>query len=65
MDTVEELDDVGEVHGVGEDDVAVGLQQRQRQEQHHVLRRYVTRRPYQLPGGEHLTYYYYNYIYIL
>ena len=47
--TVEELDDIGEVHGVGEDDVAVGLEQRQRDEQHHVLRRHVPRRPDQLP----------------
>ena len=52
--TIKELDDVREVHGVGEYDVAVGLEQRQRDEQHHVLGGDAPRRPDQLPRGEYL-----------
>lgn len=54
MGTIEELDDVSEVHCVGQYHVAVGLEQRQRNEQHHVLRRHVPSRPDQLPRREHL-----------
>lgn len=43
--TVEKLNDIGKVHGVGQDDVTVGLEQRQRYEQHHVLWGHVPRCP--------------------
>ncbi len=53
--TVEELDDVGEVHVVLQDDVAVQLHQRQRDEQHEVLRGGEPRGPDGLPQREHVV----------
>lgn len=52
--TVEELDDVGEVHVVVADDLAVGLHQGQGDEQDKVLRRDVPGRPDHLPHSKHV-----------
>lgn len=52
--TVEEFDNIREVHCVGQDDVPVGFEKRQSNEQHHVLRGYVAGSPNQLPGSKHL-----------
>lgn len=52
--TVEELDDIGKVHAVGQDDVSVGLEQGEGEEQHHVRGADVARGPYHLPGREHV-----------
>ena len=52
--TVEELDDVGEVHVVVDDDVAVELHERQRHEQDEVRRADAGRSPHRLPHAEHV-----------
>lgn len=52
--TVEEFDDVGEVHVVLQDDVPVELHQGQRDEEHEVTGRGVLRRPDRLPHREHV-----------
>ena len=53
--TVEELDDVGEVHVVVDDDVTVVLDQRECDEEHKVGGAYVLRRPDELPHAEHVV----------
>jgi len=52
--TVEEADDVGEVHVVVDDDLAVVLDERERDEQLQVRRGHVLRRPDRLPDREHV-----------
>lgn len=54
LHTVEEFNDISEIHGVCEYDVTVGLEESERYEEHHMLRSHVTRYPYQLPGRENL-----------
>lgn len=53
--TVEELYDVGEIHAVRENDVAIVFQQRQRQEQHEVTGRHMLRRPNAFPDGKYVS----------
>lgn len=50
--TIEELDDIGEVHAVRENDVAIGLQQGKGQEEYEVAGGDVLGRPDHLPRGE-------------
>ena len=52
--TVKELDDVGEVHVVVQDDVSVELHEGQCQEEHKVAGADVLRRPDCLPHREHV-----------
>ena len=54
LDTVEEFDDVGEVHVIVDDDFAVKLDERQRDEEHEVRRAHVLRHPDRLPHPKHV-----------
>ena len=54
MRTVEEFDDVGEVHVVIDDDLAVVFDEGEGDEQHKVGRADVSRHPDRLPHGEHI-----------
>ena len=54
MVTVEEADDVGEIHVVVDDDFAVKLDKCERYKQHQLRRADVPCRPDRLPHGKHV-----------
>ena len=52
--TVEEFDDIGEIHGIGQNDVAIVLDKCEGHEQDEMWRSDRTGRPNCLPNGEHV-----------